>query len=157
METHLHELGKRWKYGVWIPHELSPLQLQHRVDACMEVSTSHRNYQWLRNLISDDQKWMLSMKYERRRQWLSAGQTGGATPKTDVHPKNSMLSVWWGVKGVIHWKIVPNSCSVTADLYCQRLDEVVKKCQRKTRLNLLFPGQCETLCTEVDTPKIIGP
>jgi transposase len=22
MEKHLHELGKTWKYGVWIPHEL---------------------------------------------------------------------------------------------------------------------------------------
>ena len=31
IETHLHELGKTWKYGVWIPHELSPLQLQQRV------------------------------------------------------------------------------------------------------------------------------
>ena len=27
VETHLHELGKTWKYGVWIPHELSPHQL----------------------------------------------------------------------------------------------------------------------------------
>ena len=25
IEIHLHELGKTWKYGVWIPHELSPL------------------------------------------------------------------------------------------------------------------------------------
>jgi len=45
VETHLHELGKRWKYGVWIPHDLSPYQLQHRVDACMELITYHRNYQ----------------------------------------------------------------------------------------------------------------
>ena len=27
VETHLHELGKTWKYVVWIPHELSRLQL----------------------------------------------------------------------------------------------------------------------------------
>lgn len=59
VETHLHELGKTWKYGVWIPHELSPLQLQHRVDACMELMTSHRNYQWLHNLITDDEKWVM--------------------------------------------------------------------------------------------------
>ena len=45
IETRLHKLGKTWKYGVWIPHELSPLQLQQRVDACMELITSHRNYQ----------------------------------------------------------------------------------------------------------------
>ncbi|CAM4772371.1 unnamed protein product [Rotaria magnacalcarata] len=45
MEKHLNELGKTWKYGVWIPHELSPHQLQHRVDACMDLMASHRNYQ----------------------------------------------------------------------------------------------------------------
>jgi transposase len=59
VEKHLNELGKTWKYGVWIPHELSSHQLQHRVDACMDLMTSHRNYQWLRNLITDDEKWVL--------------------------------------------------------------------------------------------------
>ena len=45
VETHLSELGKTWKYGVWIPYELSPHQLQLRVDTCMALMTSHRNYQ----------------------------------------------------------------------------------------------------------------
>ena len=53
IETHLHE---SWKYGVWIPDELSPLQLQQRVDACMELITSHRNYQWLYNRVTGDEK-----------------------------------------------------------------------------------------------------
>ncbi len=56
VETHLKELGKTWKYGVRIPHELPPHQLQLRVDACMELMMSHRNYQWLHNLITDDEK-----------------------------------------------------------------------------------------------------
>ena len=29
VETLLGELDKTWKYGVWIPHELSSLQIQH--------------------------------------------------------------------------------------------------------------------------------
>jgi len=44
VEKHLNELGKIWKYGVWIPYELSPHPLQHSVDACMDLMTSHRNY-----------------------------------------------------------------------------------------------------------------
>ncbi|CAF5108648.1 unnamed protein product, partial [Rotaria sp. Silwood1] len=47
-----------WKYEVWIPHDLSPHQLQHRVDACMELMTYHPNYQWLYNLITGDEKWV---------------------------------------------------------------------------------------------------
>ena len=42
-----------------MPHELSPHQLQYRVDASMDLSTSHHNYQWLRNLITGDEKWVL--------------------------------------------------------------------------------------------------
>jgi hypothetical protein len=45
VEKHLGELGKTWKYGVWIPHDLSPNRFQHRVVACMELMTSHRHYQ----------------------------------------------------------------------------------------------------------------
>ncbi|CAF3763493.1 unnamed protein product [Rotaria socialis] len=56
VEKHPNELGKKWRYGVWIPHELSPHQLQHRVDACIDLMTSHHNYQWLRNLITGDEK-----------------------------------------------------------------------------------------------------
>ena len=42
-----------------------------------------------------------------------------------------MLSVWWGVRGINHWEVLPNGCNSTADLYCQQLDHVVEKLQAK--------------------------
>ena len=131
VEKHLNELGKTWRYGVWIRHELSPHQLQYRVDACMDLMTSHRNYQWLRNLITGDEKWVLYINYTHRRQWLSLGQTGAATPKADLPPKKVVLSIWWGANGIIHWKILPNGCTITADLYRQQLDRVAEKLKGK--------------------------
>ena len=74
---------------------------------------------------------MLYINYTYHRQWLSAGQTGVATPKPDLHPKKVMLSVWWGVKGIIHWEILLDGCSITADLYCQQLDRVAAKLKGK--------------------------
>ena len=61
---------------------------------------SHRNYQWLRNLIIGDKKWVLYINYKHRRQWLSAGETDGATPKSDRNPNESdagrlMRSQWY--------------------------------------------------------------
>ncbi len=61
----------------------------------VDLMTSHRNYQWLRNLITGDEKWVLYINCTHRRQWLSPGQTGVTTPKADLHPKKVMLSVWW--------------------------------------------------------------
>jgi histone-lysine N-methyltransferase SETMAR len=42
-----------------------------------------------------------------------------------------MLSVWWGVRGIIHWELLPTGCAITADLYCQQLDRVAAKLQEK--------------------------
>ncbi|CAF5215482.1 unnamed protein product, partial [Rotaria magnacalcarata] len=121
-----------------MPHELSPHQLQHRVDACMNLMTSHRNYKWLRNLITGDEKWVLYINYTHRRQWLSAGQKGVATPKTDSYPMKVMLGVCWGVNGIIHWELLPNGCTITADLYCQQLDRVAEKLKEKQDNIYLF-------------------
>jgi histone-lysine N-methyltransferase SETMAR len=74
---------------------------------------------------------VLYINCTHRRQWLSAGQTGTATPKTDPHPKKVMLSVWWSVNGIIHWKLLPNGCTITADLYCQQLDRLAEKLKGK--------------------------
>jgi histone-lysine N-methyltransferase SETMAR len=131
VETHLNELGKTWKYGVWIPHELSAHQLQYRLDVCMDLLTSHRNYEWLPNRITGDEKWVLYINYTRKCQWLNVGQTGTVTPKNDLHPKKVMLSVWWGVKEVIYWELLPNGYTVTADLYCQQFDRVPPKLKGK--------------------------
>ena len=56
VEKHLKDIGKTWKCGVWIPHQLSPQQLQMRVDSCMNLMTAHRNYDWLCNPVTGDEK-----------------------------------------------------------------------------------------------------
>jgi [histone H3]-lysine36 N-dimethyltransferase SETMAR len=131
IEKHLIELDKTWKYGVWVPHELAPHQLQHRVDACMELLTSHRTYEWLRDLVTGDEKWVIYVNHTRKRQWLGAGESGIATPKNDLHPKKVMLSAWWGVRGIIHWELLPIGSTINAELYCQQLDRVAAKLRRR--------------------------
>ena len=75
---------------------------------------------------------VLYINYTHRRQWLShSSQTGVATAKADLHPKKVMLSVWWGVNGIIHWEIFPNGPTITADLYCQHWTSSCRKLKGK--------------------------
>ena len=124
---HLKVLQKTWKYGVFVPHQLSPFQLQQRVNTCMELLTSHRNHEWLHNLITGDEKWVLYVNHTRRKQWLGTGQRGIETPKTELHPKKVMLSIWWNVRGIIHWELLPTGSTVTTNIYCQQLNRVQRK------------------------------
>ena len=131
VEKHLKELGKTWRYGVWIPHELSSSQLQHRVDVCMGLKTFHRNYEWLSNLVTGDEKWILYVNHTRKRQWLGVRQTSIRTPKNDLYPKKVMLSIWWNIRGIIYWELLPTGSTVNADLYCEQLDRVAEKLYKK--------------------------
>ena len=38
-----------------------------------------------------------------------------------------MLSIWWGINGIIHWEILSVGCNMTAELYCQQLDRFAEK------------------------------
>ena len=108
--------------------------------------TSHRNYRWLRNLNTGGEKWVLYINCTHRRQWLSAGQTAAATPKTDPKPKKVMLSIWCGVKGILHWEFLPNGCTITADLYCQQLDRLAQKFKGKQdRISFLHANAPKTI------------
>lgn len=53
--------------------------------------------------------------------------------KADLYPMRVMLSVWWGIKGVIHWELVPAGATADADLYCDQLDRVAAKLQGKQK------------------------
>lgn len=114
IEKHLDQIGKSWKYGVWVPHELTRDQLNRWVDACIELLTCHRTFDWLSNIVTGDEKWVMYINYSNKRQWLGSGQTGVPTPKPELHSKKVMLSVWWGMRWVIYWELLPNRSTVTA-------------------------------------------
>lgn len=82
----------------------------------MELTTTHRDYQRLDNLIAGDEKWVLYVSHTRKREWPRAAQTGAGTPKNNIHLKKIMLSVWRGIRGMIYWKLLPAAWAITADL-----------------------------------------
>lgn len=134
IENYLHSIGKQWKYSRWLPHDLTDEQRTLRANTCTQLLTFRRNQKWLDNLITGDEKWVTYVNYTRKRQWIGKGEPGIPTPKPDPHGKKIMLSVWWGVNGVVHWELLPKNTTVTADYYCQQLDRLAQKLHGKQDL-----------------------
>ena len=74
---------------------------------------------------------MLYITYTYRRQWVSTGQAGITTPKTDLHAKKAMLGLCWRVNEIIHLEILSHGWTITADLCCQRLNRITGKLKEK--------------------------
>ncbi len=119
------------KLGELIPHDLTPKQLQNRVEACQKLLSFRRTTEWLRYLITRDEKWVLHVNTTRKRQWLYPNQKAKPTPKPDLHPKKRMLSVWWGVHGVIYWELLPEKTTLTSSKYCIQLTKLAAKLEKK--------------------------
>lgn len=135
IENRLNEFGYRSLLGAWVPHNLSTVQKSQRVDLCMFLLQMRRNYQWLDHLITGDEKWVVYINTTRRRQWVESTRTPIQSPKPENHPKKMMLSVWWGVNGIVHWELLPTNTTITAEVYCNQLDNL------KRKLEIDRPGQ----------------
>jgi histone-lysine N-methyltransferase SETMAR len=119
------------KLGEWVPHNLTPKQQKKRVDYCKYLLSFRRTTDWLRYLITGDEKWVLHVNTARKRQWLLPNQKPKPTPKAGLHPQKRMVSVWWGIHGVIYWELLPEKTTLTAHKYCIQLSKVAAELKKK--------------------------
>ena len=79
-------------------------------------------------LNAEDEKWSIYGNNKKRRQWLKIEQP---TSKAGLHTQKRMFSIWWCLKGVIYWELLPENITVNAIKYCAQLNklesEVVKQ------------------------------
>ena len=128
---HLVTLGFVQKLGAWVPHSLTDDQKALRVNVCSSLLSRKRRFEWLKNLITGDEKWLLYINHTRKRQWLPAEQEPIPEPKGEIHPKKVMISIWWDCKGVIWYELLPTNVTVTAVLYCTQLERLAIELKKK--------------------------
>lgn len=121
IRKHLQLLGKVSREGVWIPHQLSDQNRLQRVNIASSLLARNTRELFLHRIVTGDEKWVLYVNVKKKMQWLSDGQQPIPTPKAGLHPKKVMLSIWWDIRGVVHWEVLDPNKTVTADLYCQQL------------------------------------
>lgn len=119
------------KLGGWLPHDLNQSQLKKRVEACQELLEMRRNFNWLDNLITGDEKWVVYANIRRKRQWLPPRQKAKPTPKAGLHPEKRMISVWWNVTGVVYWELLPEKTTITATRYCAQIQRMAAELNKK--------------------------
>jgi [histone H3]-lysine36 N-dimethyltransferase SETMAR len=136
---HLQGIGKVNKEGAWVPHDLSERNKLARSSICSSLLSRFKKVNFLKQIITADEKWILYANVQRKKQWLTPGQKPQPTPKSGLHPKKIMLSIWWDYRGVVHYELLPSNQTITADIYCAQLDRVAAALQ-KLRPGLINRG-----------------
>jgi [histone H3]-lysine36 N-dimethyltransferase SETMAR len=64
-----------------------------------------------------------------------------------------MVRVEW----IIHWEILPNGCTIIADLYCQQLDRFAEKLQGKQDRKYFSHDNAELHIAKSTREKVLKP
>ena len=123
-EDHLHQLGHGNCFGVWSPHKLSEETLLDCISACDCLLKHNENIPFLKQTVTDDEKWTLYNNVEWKRSWGKWNEPPQTIPKASLQPKKVMLYIWWDWKGVLYYELLLENQTVNSNKYCSQLDQL---------------------------------
>jgi histone-lysine N-methyltransferase SETMAR len=86
VENHLQKMGKVYKFGMWVHHELTEKILTQRMAICSSLLSRFACEPFLDRIVTGDEKWVLYINVVRKRPWLNKKEKPLATPKPELHP-----------------------------------------------------------------------
>jgi histone-lysine N-methyltransferase SETMAR len=122
----LKAMGKVYKVGRWLPHELKVKDMERRKVTCEILLARQKRKSFLHRIITGDEKWIYFENPKRRKTICDPGQPSKAIPKRNIHGKKALLSIWWDQKGVIHHELLKQGETVTGHLY---QDQIIRLSQ----------------------------
>lgn len=128
---HLQQINKVKKLDRWIPYELTEMNINKRFDACLSLLSRNKNDPFLHRIVTCDEKWILYDNRKRSAQWLDANEPPKHCPKSNFHGKKLMVTVWWTSRGLIHHSFMKQGQSITAEVYCTQLEEMIRNLASK--------------------------
>lgn len=128
---HLHDLGYRKVQSRWIPHRLTDSHKQVRVNICESLLFQPYRKEFLKDLVTGDESWILYDNDARHAVWLPRDAEPPTQPKPNPHQRKHLLSVWWDAKGPIYYELLPAGKTVTATVYIDQLQKLADAIREK--------------------------
>ena len=128
---HLKQIGKVKKLDKWVPHELNEKQKNRRFEVSSALLLRNKNDPFLDRIVTCDEKWILYDNWRRSAQWLDRGEAPKHFPKPELHQKKVMVTIWWSTAGLIHYNFLNPGETITAEKYCQQIDEMHQKLRQQ--------------------------
>lgn len=123
------KLGLKKRLSRWVPHELSDIQLEHRILACrLNLETYKKNKNLLERTLSIDETWValyMEPSHDQRGVWIGRGEAPPHVPRESRNAEKRMLIMALDYNGIAFYKLLPHKTTVDANLYMQFLCDYI--------------------------------
>ncbi|CAK9827516.1 Mariner Mos1 transposase [Anthophora retusa] len=124
ISRHTRKLGLIKKLDTWVPHQLTDKNITDRISVCKSLLERYKNEPFLNRLITGDEKWIVYNNVSRKRSWSKPGEPAQSIAKAGLHPKKVMLCIWWDMKGVVYFELLPPNKTIDSGVYCLQLEKL---------------------------------
>ena len=76
---------------------------------------------FLHRIVTGDEKWIYLENPKRKKSWLSPGEDGPSTPRSNRFGRKTMLCVWWNQCGMVYFELLKPGETVNTDRYRQKI------------------------------------
>ena len=115
---------------------MNEIQLSKRISICNSLLKRNEIDPFLKRIIAGDEKWVVHDNLVRKRSWSKRDEPAQSTSKADIYQKKVMLSVWWNLKGIVYFELLPRNQTINPNVYCRQLMKLDKEIKEK-RLSLV--------------------
>jgi histone-lysine N-methyltransferase SETMAR len=126
----LKRLGKVYKIGRWLPHQLDDSLRTRRVEACQILWSKSKDFSWLDRVITMDETYVTFSNPPSRGQWVDKEEKPEPVAKAGQHPQQVLLSMWWTVDGVVFYSLLPPRTTMTAEVLSAHINNVAEILKR---------------------------
>ena len=128
---HFVNMKKRYLSFRWVPYKLSDNNKFNRLTICTELLNQYQRNNFLNQLICVDETWVYwcnangTAPGQHHKSWRGAGDTAPEVVSRSSMTTSKQLSiVFWDAKGLIYFETLPRNSTITAEKYCQVLDNL---------------------------------
>ena len=88
---------------------------------------------------------------KQRKEWVAPGDMPKLRVKPDLHPRKTIICVWWDWEGMVHWEMLKKNATVNKELYIAQLhcvNEVIQL-KRPHQYTILLPDNARLHVAQV--------
>ena len=113
------------KIGSLDSHKLSENNKENRLQIASQHLARHRatrghKQRFLYRIVTGDEKWCLYINMKQRKEW----DTSKPRVKPNLHPRKTMICIWWDWEGMVHWEMLERNATVNKEFYIAQLHRV---------------------------------
>ncbi|XP_044573801.1 histone-lysine N-methyltransferase SETMAR-like [Drosophila ananassae] len=90
----------------------------------LSTETVHRHLKPKNLTIKLDSLVITYDNIKRKRSWSKHGESSQTVAKSGLTAQKVLLSVWWDIRRIIHYEVLPYGQTINSDLYCEQLERL---------------------------------